>query len=675
ISNQKDAERYISEARRKTDIERTAEGKEKTGIELKGVKAVNPGNGEEIPVFVADYALAHYGTGAVMVVPAHDERDFAFAKKFKLPVRHVIAPLLTRTTGNDAVRVGVEWKEREAVMCVVKHWKKDEFLCVEWKEFPEIRSFVSGKIEEGEDAVAAGIREIKEETGYLNPRLVRTLGSNLYAEFYHQVKKTNVRAKFTYLFFELKDGKQEQVSAEEKKLLTVSWKPRDEALSFITLQEKSFIKDMLSDTEAPYSGLGILTNSGEFSGLSSEAAKAAIAKKVGGRKKITFKLRDWIFSRQRYWGEPIPMIHCGKCGWQPVPEKDLPVELPKVKNYQPTDTGESPLAAIESWVKTKCPMCKGPARRETDVMPNWAGSSWYFLRYMDPKNAKAFAGEKALAYWQQVDWYNGGMEHTTLHLLYSRFWHKFLFDLKLVPTAEPYRKRTSHGLILAADGEKISKSKGNGINPDDVAERFGADSLRLYEMFMGPFDQAISWNDDGPVGMYRFLERVWRLAGKVSARAKLSAEAETLLHQSIEKVSKDIESMRFNTAISQMMVLTNALERGTVVPAAAYKTLLRLLAPFAPHITEELWQELGGKKSIHREAWPSADKEKLVESTATVAVQVNGKVRATLVLRADANDAEAFSMAERLPEMEKWLVGQEIRKRIYVPGRIVNFVI
>jgi len=672
-SNKKEILEYVATAKKASEMERTAEGKEKTGVELEGIKAINPANQEEIPVFVADFVLAQYGSGALMAVPAHDGRDFAFAKKFKLPVTRVIEPLFL-SKGEDKTQDGLPLVKREAICAVVRNPKNDTYLCVSWKGVA-MNGLVTGGLEEGEDVVEAARREVLEETGYMNLHLVEDPSWIIQTQFYHRIKKQNRWARFHYVFFELKDEARTSVEEKEAALHEVVWNKKDELKNFFTVFEGDFVFSLLSDKDFIHTGPGILGNSGEFSGMESEEAKDKIIKKVGGRKKTTFKLRDWVFSRQRYWGEPIPMINCEKCGWVRVPEKDLPVELPKVKNYQPTDTGESPLAGIEKWVKVKCPTCKGPARRETDVMPNWAGSSWYFLRYADPKNSKAFASEKMLKHWTPVDWYNGGMEHTTLHLLYSRFWHKFLFDQRLVPTAEPYMKRTSHGLILAADGEKISKSKGNGISPDDVVERFGADSLRLYEMFMGPFDQAIAWNDDGLVGMYRFLERVWRLKEKVAKKGALSSSADTLLHQSIEKVTKDIEAMRFNTAVSQMMVLQNALEKEVAVPLSVYKTLLQLLAPFAPHITEELWEAVGGKKSIHKEVWPVFDPEKLVQTESTIAVQVNGKVRATLLLSIGVGEAEALREAEKLPEMERWLTGAVIKKRIYVPGRIVNFVI
>ncbi|MEK7461738.1 MAG: leucine--tRNA ligase [Patescibacteria group bacterium] len=399
-----------------------------------------------------------------------------------------------------------------------------------------------------------------------------------------------------------------------------------------------------------------------------------------GKRVVKYKLRDWVFSRQRYWGEPIPVIHCDKCGVVPVPEKDLPVELPKVDKYEPGPDGESPLANITEWVNVKCPNCNEQAKRETDVMPNWAGSSWYFLRYCDPFNDREFASLDKLKYWLDgdlprhggVDWYNGGMEHTVLHLLYSRFWNKFLYDLKLVPTSEPYKKRTSHGLILAEGGEKMSKSKGNVINPDTIAERFGADTLRLYEMFMGPFEQAIAWSEDALVGPRRFLEKVWRLQSKVSKG--LTLKSETLMHQTIKKVSDDIESMGFNTAVSALMIYVNALDKQKEIFQKEFETLILLLAPFAPHITEELWASLGHKDSIHVQSWPTYDLKKLVKDEVNLAVQVDGKVRANLLVTRSQSEEEIRINVLALSEVQKWLGGKNPKKIIMIPGKIVSIV-
>lgn len=429
-------------------------------------------------------------------------------------------------------------------------------------------------------------------------------------------------------------------------------------------------------------GNGVLTEPKEFDGKVAKQERQNIINYLEAKKlakaTTTFKLRDWVFSRQRYWGEPIPVIHCDKCGIVPVPEKDLPVELPSVENYKPTDNGESPLAAISNWVNVKCPKCKSPAKRETDTMPNWAGSSWYYLRYTDAKNKKAFASQKALEYWTPVDWYNGGMEHTTLHLLYSRFWHKFLFDLGLVPTSEPYIKRTSHGLILGEGGVKMSKSLGNVVNPDQLIETFGADTLRLYEMFMGPFDQPIAWSTESMVGPRRFLERVWRIQEKVdkTGKEKNDKKIDSLLNKTIKKVGEDIENLRFNTAVSSMMVLLNEFEKQEKISLSNYKIYLHLLAPFAPHICEELWEIFGGKKSIGLETWPSYDEKMISSGTGLIIVQVNGKVRAELAdVDPDLSEEEIFKKAFELQEVSKWFEGKEIKKKIYVKGKLINIVV
>lgn len=412
------------------------------------------------------------------------------------------------------------------------------------------------------------------------------------------------------------------------------------------------------------------------------AQKNWIGKKeemVDGKKVTTFNIHDWVFSRQRYWGEPIPLVHCAKCGIVPVPEKDLPLMLPKVKNYVPTDTGESPLASIDKWVNTKCPQCGGDAKRETDTMPNWAGSSWYFLRYADAKNSSAFADMEKMKYWMPVDWYNGGMEHATLHLLYSRFWNEFLFDIGLVPTSEPYKKRTAHGMILAENGEKMSKSKGNVVNPDSIVKTFGADTLRVYEMFMGPFDQAIAWNTDAIIGPRRFLEKVWRFFEKVDLKndSKNFEDKKFLsaLHQTIHKVSDHIEKMEFNTAISSMMILANEFEKQEKISRDSYEKFLQLLAPFAPHISEELWAMLKHKNSIQKEPWPKADASLLETDAITIVVQINGKMRASFEASKTQSEEEIKAMALGISEIKKWTDGQEIKKTIYVKNKLVNIVI
>ncbi len=544
IINYKFVKEYIEKAKQKLERERLVETKEKTGIELQGIKVINPVNNREIPVFVADYVLMHYGTGAIMAVPCHDQRDFIFAKKYNLPMVEVIRP-------------------------------------------------------------------------------------------YGQGEKT---PKTTPLI----------------------------------LSDRKF--------EKAYEGEGYLINSGRFDGLDSKKAKEKITewlKEKGlAKKAVHYKLRDWVFSRQRYWGEPIPIIHCPKCGKVPVPEKDLPLRLPKVKKYQPTGTGESPLATLEKWVNTKCPRCGAMAKRETNTMPQWAGSCWYYLRYIDPKNKREFSSRKKEKYWMPVDLYIGGAEHAVLHLLYARFWHKVLYDLNLVSTKEPFLKLRNQGLILAPDGQKMSKSRGNVINPDEIIEKYGADTLRLYEMFMGPFNETVAWSTQGIMGQRRFLERVWRLKSKVNQRSRITNHGlQNLLHKTIKKVTEDIENFRFNTAISALMILTNEFEKAKELPAISYQTLLKLLAPLAPHIAEELWQKLGHKKSIFFEKWPRYNPELIKEEKVTLVIQVNGKVRDKIEIEHSFSEKEAKDLALGREKVKRWIEGKEIKKVIFVPGKLINFVI
>ena len=529
IGNWSDIEAYREQAAKKSDFERSELAKDKTGVCIDGLTAINPVNGKEIPIYVSDYVLMSYGTGAIMAVPAHDDRDWEFAKKFGLPLIQVVA----------------------------------------------------------------------------------------------------------------KDG--EEVDINEAAFTDVA--------------------------------TGVLINSDFLNGLEVKDAKEKMIKfleeKGIGQAKTNYKLRDWVFSRQRYWGEPIPIVHCDKCGYVPVDESELPLLLPEVESYMPTDNGESPLAAMTDWVNTTCPCCGGPAKRETDTMPQWAGSSWYFLRYTDPHNTEALASKEALKYWLPVDWYNGGMEHTTLHLLYSRFWHKFLYDQGVVPTPEPYQKRTSHGMILGENGEKMSKSRGNVVNPDDIVDVYGADTLRTYEMFIGAFDLAASWSEDGVKGCRRFLDRVWKLQDSVTDEKGYSKDMETKMHQVIKKVSNDFENLKYNTAIAAMMALINDFYKKGSVTADEFKTLLILLNPVAPHITEELWSVKNYGGYVYQQTWPEFDEAKTVESTVEIAVQINGKTKATLAIGKEDPKDEVIAKAKEV--IADKLTGNVI-KEIYVPGRIVNIV-
>ena len=529
IENYDEIVAYRQEAQKKSDFERTELAKDKTGVELKGIKAINPVNGKETPVWISDYVLMTYGTGAIMAVPAHDTRDFEFAKKFGLPIIEVVA-------GGDV---------------------------------------------------------------------------------------TN---------------------------------------------------EAYTDTKT-----GKMVNSGFLDGLEVADAKVKIieflTEKGIGHKKVNYKLRDWVFSRQRYWGEPIPIVHCDCCGYVPVPESELPLKLPEVESYMPTDNGESPLAAMTDWVNTTCPKCGKPAKRETDTMPQWAGSSWYFLRYTDPHNTEAFASKEALDYWLPVDWYNGGMEHTTLHLLYSRFWHKFLYDQGLVSTKEPYMKRTSHGMILGNNGEKMSKSRGNVVNPDDIVNEFGADTLRTYEMFIGAFELSASWSNEGVRGCRRFLERVWKLQDMVdNSNDGYSKELETKMHQTIKKVSTDYEAMKFNTAIAALMSLVNDFYKAGSLTRGEFKTLLVLLNPVASHMTEELWEIEGFEGRLYNTTWPEYDEAKTVEDTVEIAIQVNGKVKGTVKVGREEDEASVKAKAHEVQTVANFLEGKNIVKEIYVKGKIFNIV-
>ncbi len=529
LTNWDDVNAYVEAAARKSDFERTELVKEKTGVKLEGVKGINPVNGKEIPIFISDYVLVSYGTGAIMAVPAHDDRDWEFAKKFGCDIIEVVQ-------GGDI--------EKEA--------------------------------------------------------------------------------------FTLKD-----------------------------------------DT-------GIMVNSDFLNGLTVKDAipvmKKWLTEKGIGHEKVNYKLRDWVFSRQRYWGEPIPLVKCPKCGWVPLPEDQLPLLLPEVDSYEPTDNGESPLAPMTDWVNTTCPHCGGPAQRETDTMPQWAGSSWYFLRYMDPHNDKALASPEALKYWGQVDWYNGGMEHTTLHLLYSRFWHKFLYDLGVVPFAEPYHKRTSHGMILGEGGEKMSKSRGNVVNPNDVVDQYGADTMRTYIMFIGDFEKAAAWSDNAVKGCKRFLDRIWNLADQVKDADAYGKDNEAAIHKTIKKVSDDIENMKFNTAIAALMSLTNQFyDKG--VNKAEFKTMLQLLSPFAPHMADELWERFGFEGMACTSSWPVYDESKTVASEVTIAVQVGGKLKTTVTIPTDSEQDAVLAVVTADSKIQKLMEGKDLVKVIHVPNKLMNLIL
>ncbi len=673
IENWNDVQDYINLTKTKSEIERTSESREKTGVPLKGVIVKHPITKEKIPVYISDYVLAHYGTGAVMAVPAHDERDFAFAKKYNLPIKEVIRPKFVRTIGDDAVRENLPYTERTVMVCIIKHWSEEKYLGVHWTK-NDWRGFVTGGVNEDEDIADAGVREIKEETGYANAVFVRALGFQVDASFYQAVKNENRLAHWTPLLYKLKNGETAPIAEHEKKLHKTEWLTAEEMEKFLNRDDLKLMWKRVLNNDC-YTLDGVMVNSGRFDGRKNTEVKKDITEFAGGKLTTSYKLQNWVFSRQRYWGEPIPLIHCETCGVVPVPEKDLPVLLPKVKSYEPTGTGESPLADMKSWVNTKCPNCGEKAKRETNTMPQWAGSSWYYLRFIDPKNNKAIVDKKKEKYWSPVDMYVGGTEHATRHLIYARFWHKFLFDIGIVSGKEPFKELRNQGTVLGSDGRKMSKRWGNVVNPDDVIKNVGADTLRIYESFMGPFEQEISWSTDSMIGSRRFLERVWKLQDKVIDKFTDSERVILSLNKTIKKVGEDILSFNANTAVSSMMIFSNLLESEQNISKKAYLDFIKILSPFAPHMCEEIWKNFGNKKLIVTEAWPEYDDTKLISSIVKIIVQISGKVRATIEVPIDSDEQMVEATALKNEHVVKWLKNVKIIKKIFVKNRIINFVI
>ena len=677
ISNFEEVKEYIKQAKKKSDLERTDLEKDKTGVELQGIKAINPINNEEIPIFVADYVLSGYGTGAVMCVPAHDERDFEFAKKYNLPIRYVIEPKFVGASGDGAVKPGLKFVRRNAICAIVRNPKNNKYLCISWKGIL-MHGLVTGGIDENEDLVDTARRELKEETGYKNLKFIKVAPLAINTYFYHRVKKENRWAHFQYVFFDLENEDRDEIDQHEAALHEVLWKSKDELKEFFNVFEGEYLIELIENDDKSYVGEGLLANSVDFNGLDSDEAGKKITNKLKemgvGDFAVNYKLRDWIFSRQHYWGEPIPIVHCKKCGMIPLKDDQLPLELPEVENYEPTNTGESPLAKIDHWVNTTCPKCGGTAKRETDTMPNWAGSSWYFLRYCDSNNDKEFASMEKLKQWMPVDLYNGGMEHTTLHLLYSRFWHKFLYDLGKVPTLEPYQKRIAHGIILGTDGRKMSKSFGNTINPDDMIEKFGADTLRAYIMFIGPYDQESAWNMNGIQGVYRFVKKVWDNFNKVSD-SEIPKNINLELNKIIKYATRDIEKFSFNTYIAKLMEFNNILSKEKNISKEVLKKFIMIFSPAMPYLAEELWQVLGEDKSIFKNEWPAFNQNIIQSEDIEIPIQVNGKVRDRLHVSFDVADDELKKLALESEKIIELLGGKEPTKVIVVPKRLVSIVI
>ncbi len=673
VKNEKEVRDFISKVKSKTEIERTAEGKEKNGIILEGIEATNPINGENVPVFIADYVLATYGTGAVMAVPAHDERDFAFAKKYNLGIKQVISKIFI--DNKNPHREGKTDTERSIVHCVVKHPTEDKIIILKSKKFPW-KTLIIGGIEGGEKPEEATRREVIEETGYTDIKSIEKIGWNLHTKFYAAHKDVKRNCDVNVMLVQLASLKNDSISESESQLHDVLWVETEKAFSELDpVCEKEEIKRFLGGEMSSFTGDGIMINSGEFSGKNNRDIFDEIIKKASGKKKTNYRLQDWVFSRQRYWGEPIPLIHCDKCGVVPVKEKDLPVTLPNVKSYEPTGTGESPLANISSWVNVKCPKCKGKAKRETNTMPQWAGSCWYYLRFMDPKNKTKLVDPKIEKYWKSVDMYVGGAEHATRHLIYARFWHKFLYDIGVVSTKEPFKALRNQGLILASDGRKMSKRYGNVINPDDIVEVYGADTMRIYEMFMGPFEGAISWSTESIIGSRRFIERVWSLQNKVSDSEKPSKELLHILHKTIKKVGEDIETFSMNTAISALMILQNEMEKNEKIPKQVFLDYVSLLSPFAPHMSDEIGSSFGNKKSFFLMDWPKYNKKYLVTDSVKIAVQVNGKLRDVVEMAVDSGEEEVKTKSLESENVAKWIAGKEIRKVIFIKNKLINIVL
>lgn len=671
LENEIDVRGYIDASKKKSERERQ-ENKEKTGVRLEGIRAVNPASGESVPMYVADYVLGSYGTGAVMAVPAHDERDFEFAKAHGLPVRQVVEPKFVAVGGEDAYREGEETVRREAVCAVVRNPKDDTYLCISWKKLV-MRGQVTGGIEEGEDIAEAARREVLEETGYKNLRHIESPDYTINTLFYHRVKKVNRWAHFHYVFFELENDDRESVADEEHAQHETAWVPKDELGSFFTVFEGDVVADIVERGMLLHTDEGILKNSAEFDGRNSEEAKWDIVAKAGGERTTNYRIRDWLVSRQRYWGCPIPVVYDPAGKPHPIPEEHLPWVLPTDVDFTPTDA--APLASSKELKERVTRLFGEGWTPEYDTLDTFVDSSWYYLRYLAPTDENQFSDASRMRAWLPVNRYSGGSEHTTMHLLYARFFHKALHDLALVPGDEPFAERFNRGLILGPDGAKMSKSKGNVLNPDEFVSTYGADALRSYLAFIGPYNEPGSypWNLDGVISMRKFLDRAAALADSL---ADIEATEETMraLAEAEAKIAADTERFKFNTALSAFMVLVRHLESLGAVPRAAYKDLVTMIAPYAPHLAEHLWTVSGGEGSVHQASWPVYDPALIVRSTVTIAVQISGKKRGEIELSVDATEADALQKVREIQGIMQYLGENPPTRVVYVPGRILNIV-
>ena len=676
ISNYNDLMNYKKEANKKTEFERTQLVKDKTGVKIEGLSVINPVNEEEISIYVSDYVMMNYGTGAIMAVPAHDDRDYEFAKKFNIPIKQVVAPSYVQT--DNPPKEGAKNTKRRVVYVVLSNSNGYEQLVLDWPDYGW-KSFVCGGIEDGESVDVAALREAKEETGYQNIVIDSVNSFYFKDKFYAAHKDVNRDVEAYIAYAHLLDDEKVEVDEEETKFHNFKWIKNSEVINFINKPLKDCVEWFING-EVPYIGDGEMINSGFLNGIKTK--KVAVLKMIEflvekgiGEKTTQYKMKDWAFNRQRYWGEPIPIIYCETCGTVLVPENELPLELPNLTEFKPGKDGESPLANAHDWINCKCPKCGKPAKRETDTMPQWAGSSWYYLRYLDAHNDKEIASKEKMDYWMNIDIYNGGAEHITRHLIYSRFWHRFLYDIGVVNTKEPYQRRTTIGLILGSDNQKMSKSKGNTVNPDDVINEYGADVLRSYVLFMGDYGAEAPWNELGVKGIKRFLERVTRLGEKVIDKKGYTEEFDVNINKAIKKVSDDIDNLKYNTAIAEMMKLVNDYYSKDGITKDDYRVLVTLLYPFAPHLAEELNEEYKLGDPICKSVWPVVDETKLIEEEKEIAVQVNGKVRATILVNINDDEDTIKDKAMNSINVQKHIEGKEIVKIIVIKGKIINIVI